>query len=206
MAIVKQLLGGNERKIIEKAARILREGGVIIFPTETSYGIGVDATNEVAIKKIAAVKQQPEEKNVSIIVAGLEQAERFGKIGEEARKLAEKFMPGPFTLVVEKKPGVPDSLAERTIAFRISGSRVARALCEELGNAITATSANLHGRPSIYSGKEVVKQFNNRVHMIIDAGELQHNAPSTIYDVEQKKVVRLGPVSELQIRQTLVSK
>jgi L-threonylcarbamoyladenylate synthase len=203
MAIIKQILGGNERKIIEKAARIMKEGGVVIIPTETSYGIGVDATNEIAIKKIAAVKQQPQEKNISVIVSDLEQAKRFGKISEEAKKLVEKFMPGPLTLVVGKKPGIPDVLAERTIAFRISSNRIARAVCEQLGNAITATSANLHGRPSIYSGREVVKLFNNRVHMIIDAGELQHNAPSTIYNVLEKKILRHGPISELQIKQAL---
>lgn len=203
MAIVKQLLGGNEQAIVQKAARIMKKGGVLVFPTESSYGLGVDATNEIAVKKLAPIKQQPEEKNVSVIVADLEQAKRFGKTGEEAEKLVERFMPGPLTLVVEKKPGVPDALAERTIAFRISSNRIAREICRELGNAITATSANLHGRPSIYSGREVVKQFNNRVHMIIDAGELPHNSPSTIYDVSQKKILRYGPISEQQIRQAL---
>jgi len=68
---------------------------------------------------------------------------------------------------------------------------------------VTATSANLHGRPSIYSGREVIKEFNNRAHMIIDAGNLEHNPPSTIYDVEQKKVVRHGPIIELRIKQAL---
>ncbi len=197
------MLGGNEQAIVQKAARIMKKGGVLVFPTESSYGLGVDATNEIAVKKLAPIKQQPEEKNVSIIAADLEQAKRFGKIGEEAKKLVERFMPGSLTLVVEKKPGVPDALAERTIAFRISSNKIARALCEELGNAITATSANLHGRPSIYSGREVVKQFNNRAHMIIDAGELPHNSPSTIYDVSQKKILRYGPISEQQIRQAL---
>ena len=203
MAIVKQLLGGNEQAIVQKAARIMKNGGVLVFPTESSYGLGVDATNEIAVKKLAPIKQQPEEKNVSIIVADLEQAKRFGKIGEEAEKLVERFMPGSLTLVVEKKPGVPDALAERTIAFRISSNRIAREICKELGNAVTATSANLHGRPSIYSGREVIKQFNNRAHMIIDAGELPRNAPSTIYDVQQKRILRHGPISEQQIRQVL---
>jgi len=203
MAILKQLLGGNEEAIAEKAARIMKKGGVVIFPTESSYGIGVDATNEVAIKKIAPVKQQPEEKNISIIVADIEQAEQFGILGEEARKLAEKFMPGPLTLVVKKKPGVSAVLAETTIAFRISENRFARKVCEKLGNGITATSANLHGRPSIYSGKEVVREFNNRVHMIVDAGELVHNAPSTIYNVQEKRVLRHGPITEQQIKQAL---
>lgn len=200
MAIIKQLLGGNEKAIIEKAARIMKDGGVVIFPTESSYGIGVDALNEAAIRKIAPIKGQPEEKNISIVVADLEQAKRFGKISEDAEKLAQKFMPGPLTLVVQKQSGVPNALAGETIAFRVSGSRVARGLCAALGNGITATSANMHGRPSTYSAKEVIKEFNSRVHMIIDAGELPHNAPSTIYDVAQKKVLRYGPVSELQIK------
>jgi L-threonylcarbamoyladenylate synthase len=203
MAIIKQLLGGNERAIIEKAARIMKEGGVIIFPTESSYGIGVDALNETAIRKIAPVKGQPEEKNISIIVADIGQARRFGKITPEAEKLVQKFMPGPLTLVVEKQPNAPASLAERTVGFRISGNRVAVELCRALGNGITATSANMHGRPSIYSAREAVREFNSRVHMIIDAGELPHNAPSTLYDVVQKKVLRIGPVTEQQIKNAL---
>jgi len=203
MAIIKEWLGGNERSIIEKAARIMKTGGVIIFPTESSYGIGVDASNETAIKKIAAIKQQPEEKNISVLVSNLEQAKAFGKINEEAEKLIEKFMPGPLTLVVEKKPGVPDVLAEKTIAFRISSNRIAREICQALGNAVTATSANLHGHPSIYSAREVIKQFDNRAHMIIDAGDLEHNSPSTIYNVVEKRVLRHGPVTEQQIQQAL---
>jgi len=203
MAIIKQILGGNERAIVEKAARLMKKGGVIVFPTESSYGLGVDATNEIAIKKIPSIKQQPEEKNISVIVSNLEQARAFGKISEDAEKLVEKFMPGPLTLVVKKKPGVPDVLAETTIAFRISSNRIARSICEALGNAMTATSANLHGGPSIYSGREVIRQFNNRAHMIIDAGELEHNAPSTIYNVVEKRVLRHGPITELQITQAL---
>jgi L-threonylcarbamoyladenylate synthase len=203
MAIVKQLLGGNEKAIIEKAARIMKEGGVLIFPTESSYGIGVDALNEAAIKKIAPIKGQPEEKNISIIVSDLEQAKRFGKISPEAEKLVKKFMPGPLTLVVEKQPGIPDALAERTIAFRISSNRIAREICAVLGNAVTATSANMHGRPSTYDAREVIREFNSRVHMIIDAGQLPHNPPSTIYDVAQKRVLRNGPVSEQQIKAAL---
>ncbi len=203
MAIVKQILGGNERAIIEKAARIMKKGGVVVFPTESSYGLGVDATNETAIKKLAAVKHQPEEKSVSVIVADLGQAEDFGKLDEKARKLVERFMPGPLTLVVEKRLGVPDALAEKTIAFRISSNRIARALCKELGNAITATSANLHGRPSIYSGREAIKQFGNRAHMIIDAGELPRNPSSTIYDTVHERILRNGPITEQQIMQAL---
>lgn len=203
MAIVKQLLGGNEQAIIEKAAKILKEGGVIIFPTETSYGLAVDATNETAITKMVKAKEQPEEKNISIIVSDLEQAKKFGKITPEAETLAKKFMPGPLTLVVEKQYNVPNALALKTIAFRISSNRIATLLCKALGNPITATSANLHGRPNIYSGREVIKQFGNRVHMIIDAGELPKNPPSTMYDLINKRVLRFGPITEQEIKQVL---
>ena len=203
MAIVKQLLGGNEQAIIEKAAKILKDGGVIIFPTETSYGLAVDATNETAITKMVRAKEQPEEKNISVIVSDLLQAKKFGKITPEAETLAKKFMPGPLTLVVEKQYNVPNALAEKTIAFRISSNRIATEMCKALGNPITATSANLHGRPNIYSGKEAIKQFGNRVHMIIDAGELPKNPPSTMYDVANKRVLRFGPITEQEIKKAL---
>ena len=180
MAIIKKVFPGKEKEIAEKAARIMKEGGVIVFPTESSYGLGVDATNETAIKKIALIKQQPEEKNISIIVANLEQAEQFGFIKEDAKKLAKRFMPGPLTLVVKKKPGISNLLGDETIAFRISSNPIARTVCTALGNGITATSANLHEKPNIYDSREVIKEFNNRVHLIINDGELAPNTPSTI--------------------------
>jgi len=203
MAIIKKLIAGNEQAVVKKAVDIMKKGGVIVFPTESSYGLGTDATNETAIKKIASIKNQPEEKNISIIVANLEQAKQFGLITEPARKLVERFMPGPLTLVVEKRANVPNALAEKTIAFRISSNEIANALCEEMGNPITATSANLHNGPNIYSGREVIKQFNNRAHLIIDAGELPHNSPSTIYDVANERILRTGPIMEFRIKQAL---
>ncbi len=203
MAIIKKVFPGKEKEITAKAARIMKEGGVVIFPTESSYGIGVDATNETAIKKIAPIKGQPEEKNISIIVSSQAQAEQFGFVKEEAKKLVERFMPGPLTLIVKKKPGISNLLGTETIAFRISSNPIARSICTELGNGITATSANLHEMPNIYSGREVIKQFNNRVHMIIDDEELAHNTPSTIYNVQEKRILRTGPVTELRIKQAL---
>ena len=203
MAIIKKVFPGKEKEIAEKAAKIMKDGGVIVFPTESSYGLGVDATKETAIKKIALIKQQPEEKNISIIVANLEQAEQFGFIKEDAKKLAERFMPGPLTLVVKKKPGISNLLGDETIAFRISSNPIARTVCTALGNGITATSANLHEKPNIYDSREVIKEFNNRVHLIINDGELAHNTPSTIYNVLEKRILRTGPIMEFRIKQAL---
>ncbi|MCX6798962.1 MAG: L-threonylcarbamoyladenylate synthase [Candidatus Diapherotrites archaeon] len=206
MAVISKLFEGNRKEVAQKAAAVLREGGTVVFPTESSYGLGADARHPAAIRKVGAIKQQPPTKQISIIVADLQQAAAFGKITDDAKKLAEKFMPGPLTLVVEKQPSVPLELSERTIAFRISSHPFAWELCATLGSAITATSANMYDKPSIYSGREVIKQFGNKATMIVDAGELPHNPPSTIYDLTTGKVLRRGPVDEILIRKVLEAK
>ena len=206
MATVLKLFDGNRKELAQKAAGALKGGGVVIFPTESSYGMGADAKISTAIRKVGSIKQQPPTKQVSIIVSDLQQAGAFGKITEEAKTLCAQFMPGPLTLVVEKQQSVPPELSERTIAFRISEHPFAREMCAALGNAVTATSANMHDKPSVYSAREIIKQFGNRVQMIIDAGELQHNQPSTIYDLTQHKIVRHGPIDEILIKKALEPK
>lgn len=206
MAIIARLFQGDIKKTAQKAAAILKEGGTVVFPTESSYGLGADARNSNAIRKIATIKQQPPTKQVSIIAADLQQAETFGKMNEEAKKLAGKFMPGPLTLVVEKQHSVPAELSEKTIAFRISSHAFAREMCTALGAPVTATSANMHGMPSIYSAREIIKQFGNKASMIVDAGELPHDQPSTIYDLTQHKILRKGPIDELLIKKALEEK
>ncbi len=203
MAILLKLFKGNEERVVEKAVRILQKGGTIIFPTESSYGLGADAGNANAVRKVWAIKRQPPTKQISIIVADLQQAAKFGRLSEDAKKLAGKLMPGPLTLVVEKQASVPSELSEKTVAFRISSHPIARALCRGLDSAVTATSANMHNRPSIYSAKEIIKQFNNKADLIIDAGELPHNPPSTIYDLAAGRILRHGPIDEALIRKVL---
>ena len=203
MAITMKLFDATRNMALDKAVQMLNKGGTVIFPTESSYGLGADAKKPNAIRKIFSIKQQPPTKQVSIIVDSLEQAEKFGKLNEDAKKLAAEFMPGPLTLVVEKQYSVPNELSEKTIAFRISSHPIARELCKRFGSAITATSANRHNSPSIYSGKEIVKQFHNKVDMIIDAGELSHNAPSTIFDIATKQILRRGAIPEDMIRKVL---
>ena len=136
MAIIKKVFPGKEKEIAEKAARIMKEGGVIVFPTESSYGIGVDATNEKAIKKIALIKQQSEEKNISIIVSNLEQAEQFGFIKEDAKKLAERFMPGPLTLVVKKSQGFQTCLAMKQLLLEFQAIQLQDLFAQHLATAL----------------------------------------------------------------------
>ena len=204
-ALILQINEENYHSAIKKAVNFLKNGKIIIYPTETSYGLGASARNRKAIKKIHAIKKQPKNKPISIIVPSLAIAKKFGKIAGKTERLAKRFMPGPLTLVVEKRKVVPKELSEKGIAFRISSNKIANDLCKELGGAITATSANLYGGKPIYSGKKVIKEFAAKVDLIIDSGELPKRKASTLYDVEKRIILRKGTVEGKEIEEALGS-
>ena len=189
----------KQEKALEEAVKVLKQGGVIIYPTETSYGVGADALNPEAIAKVHEAKQQPHDKPISVIVADEKQAEEIAEIGEKERKLIHNFMPGPLTLIAKKHNIVPKQLTSNGIAFRISSNEFARALASKFGHAITATSANLHGQPAVYSAKKTIEVFGKKVDLVVDAGELPRREPSTIYNLINKKIIREGPVSKEEI-------
>ena len=185
-----------KKNLIGKAIHILKKGGLIIYPTETCYGIGCDALNEDAIEKVYRVKKRRKRKPLPIIVSSLEMMKKYGKITKEVEYLVKKFMPGPLTIVVEKKKTIPDILNPKEIAFRISSHPIAQQLVEKLNKPITATSANISGNKPIYSGEEIVKIFNGKVDMIIDSGNLPLIQPSTIIRVKKSKIelIREGAI------------
>ena len=184
------------KKLIEKAIDILKNGGLIVYPTETCYGIGCDALNENAVEKVYRVKKREKKKPLSIIVSSLKMIRKYGKITKEVEYLVRKFMPGPLTIVVEKKRTIPDILNPKEIAFRISSHPIAQQLVKELDKPITATSANISGSKPIYSSEEIVKIFNGKVDMIIDSGNLPLIQPSTIIRVKKSKIelIREGAI------------
>lgn len=191
------------KEIAKKASKALCASKTIIYPTETCYGIGADALNEEAILRVHEAKKQDYSKPVSVIVPDILSAEKIGVIDSSARKLAGKFMPGPLTLVVKKKKGTLDALSRETIAFRISSNPIAAAIAGEFDSPITATSANIHGEPEIYDAREAIEKFSGRVDLIIDAGILPKNTPSTIYDTTRKIVVREGKIKAKEIEEAL---
>jgi len=199
LAAVVRLEKGNEEKAIEEAVKVLQKGGIIVYPTETCYGLGADALNEKAVEKVHLAKRQPREKPISVIAGNEKQAGEIAELDENARKLIHNFMPGPLTLVCEKKEVIPEVLTKDAIAFRIPGNEFARELAEKFGHAITATSANIHGEPAIYSAKEAEQKLGRSVDLIVDAGELPKREASTIYDLINKRIIREGPISEGQI-------
>lgn len=187
---------------MEEARQVLEEGGLVIFPTETAYGIAADALNLQAIKQVYEAKQRPREKGLTVIVDSLETAERYAELSGKERKVAGELMPGPLTLVAEKKPGVPEAL-NREFVFRIPGSEVARELAEH--GPITATSANISGKETSYRIEDISPGIRKNVDFIIDAGELEPSETSTIAEVNNSDVVihRKGPVERGRIEEVL---
>lgn len=180
----------------------LEKGNVIVYPTETSYALGADATSSRAVAKVFEIKKRDSGKPLSIIVSSLKMIEQYAIVDEKAEKLIKKFMPGPLTLIVPVKPGMfPANLCKDSIGFRISSNPIAQQLCKKFGKPITATSANLSGSEPIYKIIEIRRQFKG-LH-IVNAGDLAESPASTIYCNIRHKVLRQGPISENEIMTAL---
>jgi len=172
---------GLERAV-EEAVERLRSGGLVVYPTETCYGLGAAVDDLRAVERVYRVKRRPFDRPLTVIVADVEMWSRYAYITPEASKLIRRFLPGPLTIILWKKPTVPDLVNPDRIGARISSHPVAQALVERLGKPITATSANLHGGPNPYKVEEVCEG----VDLVLDYGELPRRPPSTIVDLTVK--------------------
>jgi L-threonylcarbamoyladenylate synthase len=195
--IIKIDVENPNNHVIKNIAKEVKKGKIVVYPTETCYGLGTNALNKNSVKRIYKIKKKPTKSNIIVIVPTLRVAKRYGHINKLAEILVKKFMPGPLTLIVKRKKSFP-KITNEDFAFRISRSNVALKLAREAKVPLTATSANIHGKPSIYSGKEIIKQFDKKVDIILDAGNLRKIKPSTIVDLtnEKPKIVREGPIDE----------
>lgn len=187
---------------IEKAKKVIQNGGLVIYPTETAYGIATDALNREAVDKVYRVKQRPRSKGLTVILDHPDTAERYAKLTDAEREIIDEFMPGPLTLVAEKKEDVPDSLNEKFV-FRTSSSKTARELAEN--GPITATSANISGKETSYRMEDISPELREKVDCIIDAGELEESPTSTIIELVDGEVVvhREGPINKNEIEKIL---
>ncbi len=181
-----------QKKIIEEAVNVMRRGGLVIYPTETCYGIGADATNAQSIKRVYKVKKRPRHKPISILVSDLKMIEKYGKITKEIRFLVKKFLPGPLTIITQTSKSLPGIPSRKEIGFRISSHPVASELVKKMDSPITTTSANLSGEPPIYKISDIIKKFYGKVELILDSGDLPRKKPSTIIHVKKRKILREG--------------
>lgn len=198
-----RIVNSHDQTAQKKAVSALKEGKIMIYPTETCYGLGCDAENKRAVDKIHRIKKEPKSKPLIILVPSLSFAKKIAKLSKTDELLVKKFMPGPLTLVVEKRKRHLKGLQWKSTAFRISSNKFALALTKKFGGALTSTSANAHRKKPLFDAKKVMKEFGGKVDLIIDAGNLPKSTPSTIYDSKRKKILRNGKIGLRQIKEAL---
>jgi len=190
----------NLKDVLKKAVEVLNGGGIVAYPTETFYGLGVRFDIEDSLKKLYELKKRPEEKPIPLIIGSREMLSVITiSINNTASLLMDKFWPGPLTLLLKAKRGLSKYLTANTdrVAVRIPGESIALNLAKEAGIPITATSANLSGMPPAKDAETVIRYFGNKIDMIIDGGETPGGQPSTIVDVTEGsvKILREGAIS-----------
>lgn len=192
--------------IVEEALAVLKGGGLVAYPTDTVYGLGANPFDEGALRRLYRAKRRVG-KAIPVLISGVRAAERLGVIDPKAERLIERFWPGPLTIIVKAKPSVPDLVTMGTgkIGLRMPDHKVALALAEGLGGAITGTSANISGAPSPRTAGEVVAQLGAAVDLVLDAGPCKYGTSSTVVDVvaHPPRVYRIGPISPKDVEETL---
>jgi tRNA threonylcarbamoyl adenosine modification protein (Sua5/YciO/YrdC/YwlC family) len=186
-----------EPRLIERAVEILRAGGIVIYPTDTVYGIGCSIESKNAIEKIHLIKHQKREKPFSFVCSGLTHISEYAIVSNMAFRTMKHLIPGAYTFILPaaKMKQFPKILVSkrRTVGIRVPDSPITLALVSGLGHPILSTSVTLEDGTLLNEPDEIVEHFNNRVEMIIDAGPI-HTGPSTVLDLtgDQPEIVREG--------------
>ncbi|MBS7619831.1 threonylcarbamoyl-AMP synthase [Candidatus Bathyarchaeota archaeon] len=191
---------------IRKAAAIIRLGGVVIYPTETVYGLGCNPADVDAAKRVCAIKERAD-KPLPLACSDMGAARKIAEFNEAAEKIAAKFWPGPLMLILPAK--VKYSMwvthGASTIGVRVPDHTVARKLAELSGGVIVSTSANRGGEKPPLRAQEAANQIGDRVDLILDDGRVRIGEPSTVLDLsgEEAWILRKGPITPKQIREVL---
>jgi len=193
-----------------QAADYLRRGYAVVFPTDTIYGLAVDATSSIAVDRFFALKRRPSGKPVPLFVRDIAMAKEVAFIDARQEAIAKKLWPGAFTLVFKKKDAVGSRLSALTdtIGLRMPDNEFCRALLEEFGRPITASSANISGLEATTDPDEIIAQFKEHSMIpdfIVDAGVLKNTQPSTVIDItgEKAKILRMSATTPAVMRAIL---
>jgi len=185
---------------IKRIGKILRSGKIIVFPTDTVYGIGCDPYNIESINKIYEIKNRKKEKGLPVLVSNFNRLNNFALIDETAKILIRKFWPGQLTLILNKVEKIPKILTggKNTIAVRQPNNLIANLISNELKcGGIIGSSANISGEKEPITINEAIDQFKNKIDYYIDSGVSEKKVPSTILDLTKKPpiLIREGPIS-----------
>jgi L-threonylcarbamoyladenylate synthase len=199
-----------DAKIIQRAARLVAKGEVLVCPTDTGYAFSANALDTRAITKVFHLKGRSYTNPIHIAVVSLAEAERYAQVNDAARLLASHYLPGAVTLVLPRKQTVPAMLVGGldTVGIRIPDNQVILSLVAATGLPLTTTSANISGKPAPYSVEEILAQMGedvDNIAMMLDQGMLRTREVSTIVDLSVKppQLIRQGLVSWLEIREYL---
>ncbi len=196
--------------ILERAARLISRSEVIVCPTDTGYAFSADALDPRAVAKVFHLKGRVFSNPIHIAVSSISEVEKHAHLTEAARYLASRYLPGGLTLVLKKKESVPAMLVAGldSVGIRVPDNKIILKLAEMTGHPLTATSANISGRPGTYSIEEVIAQLGDnltQVALVLDQGPLKTRELSTIVDlsVSPPQLIRQGRISWLEIRELL---
>lgn len=200
----------NENEL-DNCIEVLRNGGIVIFPTETVYGIGTNAYCEKSVEKIYEIKERPEEKPLSILVSNVNEISKYAIINNSMEEqIIKNFMPGPITIILEKRPEVFNYITsgKNTIGIRIPDNKIILKILEALKLPIVAPSANISGHPSGIELNEILPDFENKVDICIDGGKSELSESSTIVQVvdNEIKILRQGKILKQDIENILNKK
>lgn len=204
-----RIIGINKNNLnstITEAKNIILNDGLIIYPTETVYGLGANAKSVKAVRKVFAVKGRKYNKPISITLHSIKEAEKIVEWNKYAEKLARNFLPGPLTLILKLKVKFPKRLTcgEDKIGIRIPDHPITLELIKRLKVPVTATSANISGGKAPINAKEAIRQIGGKVDLVIDAGVCKYKKPSTVIDLTGKpRILRVGVISKKEIDKVL---
>jgi L-threonylcarbamoyladenylate synthase len=195
--VIKVDPASPDEKMIEFAATLLRDGGLVAFPTETVYGIGANFLNESTIKRLYKIKKRPENKPFTIHISSVDAIKSMDcEITPLAEELIKTFWPGPLTLVLKSKKG--------KLGFRMPKNNIAKDLISKSGVPIVAPSANISGEKPPMEAGEILKTLDGKIDLILDSGKTEFGKESTVIDVTGGacKILRKGSISENEIIET----
>ena len=200
----------NENEL-DNCIEVLRNGGIVIFPTETVYGIGTNAYCEKSVEKIYEIKERPEEKPLSILVSNVNEISKYAIINNSMEEqIIKNLMPGPITIILEKRPEVFNYITsgKNTIGIRIPDNKIILKILEALKLPIVAPSANISGHPSGIELNEILPDFENKVDICIDGGKSELSESSTIVQVvdNEIKILRQNKILKQDIENILNKK
>lgn len=194
---------------LEEPAQIIKNGGIVVFPTETVYGIGANALNAEAVKKIYEIKKRPLSKPITLLVNSIDMIERVAKdITPFEYAIIKKFFPGPLTIILQKKDVVPDIVTSggSTVGIRMPANEIALELINRAGVPLATPSANISDKPSKTNIKDVMSDFPEGVDCFIDGGKSKIGVASTIVQVIDgvPRMLRQGTITEEQINKLII--